>query len=45
MILLENAESQKKHYEKKCEDMAGRLIDTEKSLNGAQKQLGNYQVQ
>jgi hypothetical protein len=44
MILLENAESQKKHYERKCEDMATRLRDTEKSLQNAQKQITGYQV-
>jgi hypothetical protein len=44
MILLENSESQKKHYEKKCEDMAYRLRETEKSLQSAQKEVVNYQV-
>ena len=44
IILLENAESQKKHYEKKCEDMAQRLRDTERVLNNAQKEIANYQV-
>ena len=44
IILLENAESQKKHYEKKCEDMAQRLRDTERILNNAQKEIANYQV-
>lgn len=44
MILLENAESQKRHYEKKCEDMAHRMRDNEKTLQGAQKDISNYQV-
>ena len=44
MILLDNAEAQKRHYEKKCEDMAQRLRDTERALQNAQKDISNYQV-
>ena len=44
MILLENAEMQKKHYEKKCEDMAYRLRETEKSLQALQKEVATYRV-
>ena len=44
MILLENADSQKRHYEKKCEDMAQRLRECEKTLTNAQKEISGYQV-
>ncbi len=44
MIILENAESQKRMYEKKCEDMASRLREMEKNLNQAQREVSNYQV-
>ncbi len=44
MILLENAEQQKKMLEKRCEDMAQRLRDSEKVLTNAQKEIANYQV-
>jgi len=35
---------QKKHYEKKCEDMAYRLRETEKSLQALQKEVATYRV-
>ena len=44
MILLENTESQRKHLEKKCDDMAQRLRDTEKTMATAQKEISTYQV-
>ena len=44
MILLENAESQKRHYEKKYEEMSQRLRETEKALSMLQKTVAEYQV-
>ena len=44
MILLENSEAQRRHYEHKCEDMAQRLRETERLLQAAQKEINNYQV-
>ena len=35
---------QKRHYEKKCEDMAYRLRETEKSLQALQKEVASYRV-
>ncbi|CAI9739468.1 neurabin-1 isoform X9 [Octopus vulgaris] len=43
MILLENAEGQKRHYEKKCEEMAQRLLEKEKSLENSRKEINRYQ--
>ena len=44
MILLENSEAQRRHYEHKCEDMAQRLRETERLLQAAQKEINSYQV-
>ncbi|XP_041374422.1 uncharacterized protein LOC121387389 isoform X2 [Gigantopelta aegis] len=43
IILLENSESQKKHLEKKCDDLTHRLKDTEKTLELTRKELSQYQ--
>ena len=44
MILLESADNQKRHYERKCEDMAGRLREAERQLSNTQSDLQGYQV-
>lgn len=44
MILCENAESQRKVMEKKCEDMALRLRDSDRALQTMQKEVNRYQV-
>lgn len=44
MILLENADVQRRQYEKRCEDMAQRLRESERHLQAAQKDIANYQV-
>lgn len=44
MILLDNSESQRRVYEKKCEDMAQRLRDSDRTLQSMQKEIGRYQV-
>ena len=44
MILLENSDAQRKHYERKCEDMASRLRDTERTLQSMQADMKKYQV-
>lgn len=43
MILCENAESQRKVMEKKCEDMALRLRDSDRALQTMQKEVNRYQ--
>ncbi|KAL3855250.1 hypothetical protein ACJMK2_014466 [Sinanodonta woodiana] len=43
IIMLEKEESHRKQYEKKCEDMAMRLRDVEKSLENAMKEKNHYQ--
>ncbi|CAH1788604.1 unnamed protein product, partial [Owenia fusiformis] len=43
MILLENSEAQKRHYEKRCEEMAKRLRETDEKLTQAQKEIAGYQ--
>ena len=44
MIMLEKSDSQVKHYERKCEDMAARLRDTERMLQAMQSDMKKYQV-
>ena len=44
MILLEKTEAQKRHYERKCEEMAARLRDSEKTLQQLQGDMQRYQV-
>ena len=43
MIRLENAETQKKVLEKKCEDSAKRLRELENKLHQSQKEVSQYQ--
>ncbi|KAK3591679.1 hypothetical protein CHS0354_040599 [Potamilus streckersoni] len=43
IIMLEKEESHRKQYEKKCEDMAMRLRDVEKSLENAMREKNHYQ--
>ena len=42
--MLEKSDSQAKHYEKKCDDMAARLRDTERMLQTMQSDMSKYQV-
>ena len=44
MILLENVETQKKHLEKRCEDMAGRLREKERVIAQMQHEIKGYKV-
>jgi len=44
MILLQNAESQRRIYEHKCDDMAQRLRDSDHALGLMHKELARYQV-
>ena len=44
IIVLENTEGQKRQYEKKCEEMAARLLDMEKKVASARKEINHYQV-
>ena len=42
--MLENAEAQKKIHEKRCEEMAQRLRETERNLHNSQDKAVNYKV-
>lgn len=44
MILLQNAESQRRMYEHKCDDMAQRLRESDHALGTLHKELDRYQV-
>ena len=44
IIVLENTEGQKRQYEKKCEEMAARLLEMEKKVSSARKEINHYQV-
>ena len=45
IIVLENTEGQKRQYEKKCEEMAARLLEMEKKVTSARKEINHYQVE
>ena len=44
IIVLENTEGQKRQYEKRCEEMAARLLEMEKQVSNARKEINHYQV-
>ena len=44
MLLLEKSEAQKRHYERKCDEMAARLRETERTLASLQQDMAKYQV-
>lgn len=44
VIMLESAENQRKETDKKCEQMAHRLRETEKKLESNRKEINHYQV-
>ncbi|KAL5005611.1 hypothetical protein ScPMuIL_016769 [Solemya velum] len=43
LIMLNNADEQKKHYEKKCEELINRLKDIEKVMESRKKEIKQYQ--